>query len=90
MYLFIYVFILFTSLFIRSFLLSLHYSSIHLLIDRFSGGLFINSPVNTELFNSIKEKWALGRPSGRCEGNNKTDERIGYMDMWIGYSWQIL
>ena len=88
--LFVYLCIYFIYFFIHSFVLSLHCSTIHLLIDRFNCGLLISSPVNTELFNSTKEKCALGRPSGRCDGNNKTDVRIGYMQMWTGYSWQIL
>ena len=75
--LFIYVFILFTCLFV----LSLHYSLIHLLIDSFNGWLLVISPVNTEIINSTKEKSALGRPSGKCESNNKPDVQIGYMQI---------
>jgi hypothetical protein len=75
------LFTLLTCLFVRS----LHYSLIHLLIQ----WLTIRSHVSTELINSTKEKSALGRLSGWCKSNNKTDVRIGYMQLWIGYSWRI-
>ena len=75
--LFIYAFILFTCLFV----LSLHYSLIHLLIDSFNVWLLIISPVSTEIINSTKEKSALGRPSGKCESNKKADVQIGYMQI---------
>ena len=82
---FIYLCIYFIYLFIRSF----HCSLNNLLIDWFNGWLLISSPINTELINSTKEKSALGRPSGRCEGNNKIEVRIGYMQVWTGYNWLI-
>jgi len=88
-YSFFYLCIYFIYLFIRSFVRSLHYSLTHLLIYWFNGWLLISSPINTELINFTKEKSALGRPSGRCEINNKTRVRIGYKQVWTGYSWLI-
>lgn len=75
---FMYLFYLFVYSFVRF--------TIHLLLDWFNGWLLISSPINTELINFTKEKSALGRPSGRCESNNKTHVRIGYMQVWTGYS----